>query len=138
MPSLGVLYMAAVLEKEGIPVTTLPSHILRMSIDDIVQYVLDEKPDVFGITVTTENRLEAFDVARAVKRARPETVTVVGGPHCTATALDTMTHIPEIDMVVSGEAEATIVELMRAIDAGGTASDLSRVNGLPTAQTVRS
>ena len=130
MPSLGVLYMAAVLEREGIPVTTLPSHILRMSIDDIVQHVLDEKPDVFGLTVTTENRLEAFDVARAVKRAKPETVVVVGGPHCTATALDTMTHIPEIDMVVSGEAEVTIVELMRALDAGGAPNDLSRINGL--------
>lgn len=130
MPSLGVLYMAAVLEKEGIPVKTLPAHILRMSIDDIAQHVLDEKPDVFGLTVTTENRLEAFDVARSVKQARPETLVIVGGPHCTATALDTMTHIPQIDMVVSGEAEVTIVELMHALNAGGAATDLAKIDGL--------
>jgi len=128
MPALGVLYMAAVLEREGIPVRTLPSHMMGMTIPAIATWVEVEKPDVFGITITTENRLEAFDLARAVKKIRPETFVIVGGPHCTATPLDTMTYVPQSDMVVSGEAEETIVEVMRALNAGAT--DFSKIDGV--------
>lgn len=130
MPSLGVLYIAARLEREGIPVRTLPSHVMKMTVDDIARHVCAEKPDIFGLTVTTENRLEAFDVARKVKRARPETFVVLGGPHCSATGHDTMTHIPEVDMVVSGEGENTMVELVRALDAGGGPAAFSRIEGV--------
>lgn len=130
MPSLGVLYIAARLEREGIPVRTLPSHVMKMTVDDIARHVLAEKPDIFGLTVTTENRLEAFEVARKVKRARPETFVVLGGPHCSATGHDTMTRIPEVDMVVSGEGENTMLELVRAIEAGGGPRDFSRIEGV--------
>lgn len=130
MPSLGVLYIAARLEREGIPVRTLPSHVMKMTVDDIVRHVLAEKPDIFGLTVTTENRLEAFDVARKIKRARPETFVVLGGPHCSATGSDTITHIPEVDMVVSGEGENTMVELVRALEAGGGVAAFSRIEGV--------
>ncbi len=130
MPSLGVLYMAACLEREGIDVNTLPAHVLRLDIPDIVDYVVKEQPDIFGLTITTENRLEAFDLARAVKNARPETLVVTGGPHCLTTADDTLGHIPEIDVVVSGEGEDTIVELARAVDAGGGAENFRKIQGL--------
>ncbi len=130
MPSLGVLYMAACLEREGIDVRTLPAHVMRLTIQDIVRNVLDEKPDIFGITITTENRLEAFDLAREVKNARPETLVVVGGPHCATTADDTLSHIPEIDIVVSGEAEITIVELARAVEAGGGPELYRKIEGI--------
>ena len=122
--------MAACLERAGIPVTSLPAHILRYSLDDISRYVADERPDIFGITVTTENRFDAFDVARTVKRTRPETTVILGGPHCTSTAVDTLSHIPEVDMVASGESELTIVELARAVGAGGRATDLAKIDGL--------
>ncbi len=130
MPALGVLYMAACLEREGIPVTTLPAHVMKWGVADIAQYVNAEKPDIFGLTITTENRLEAFDVARAVKRARPETLVVVGGPHCQTTAYDTLLHIPEIDIVVSGEGEQTIVELARAVEAGGGPGEFRKIQGI--------
>ncbi len=136
MPSLGVLSMAACLEREGIDVHTLPAHMLKMEIADVVGHVVEEKPDIFGLTITTENRLEAFELAREVKKARPETLIVIGGPHCLATADDTLIHIPEIDIVVSGEGEETIVELVRAVEAGslpkagGSAKEFKKVTGI--------
>ncbi len=129
MPSLGVLSMAACLEREGIEVRTLSAHVLKWEIADIEKYVTDEKPDIFGLTVTTENRLEVFDVARAVKKTRPETLVVIGGPHCLATAHDTLSHIPEIDIVVSGEGEETIVELARAVERGNV-PEFKKITGI--------
>jgi len=130
MPALGVLYMAACLEREGIPVRTLPAHVMKWEVEDITQYVKTEKPDIFGLTITTENRLEAFDVARAVKRSRPETLVIIGGPHCQTTAYDTLSHIPEIDVVVSGEGEQAIVELARAVEAGGGPERFRKIKGI--------
>lgn len=130
MPSLGVLYMAAALEREGFGVRTIPAQVLKWGIGDIVRHVEREKPDIFGLTITTENRLEAFDVARAVKRARPETLVAVGGPHCLATAHDTLSHIPEIDLVVSGEGEETIVDIARAVAQGADRAALSKIPGV--------
>jgi radical SAM superfamily enzyme YgiQ (UPF0313 family) len=130
MPSLGVLYMAACLKREGIPVRTLPAFALKLDIPGIVKIVEEEKPSIFGVTVTTENRLEAFDLARAVKRAMPQTMVVLGGPHCMATGQDTLSHIPEVDVVVSGEGERTIVDLARAAEAGGGSVELAKVRGI--------
>ncbi|HJM82950.1 MAG TPA: radical SAM protein [Nitrospinota bacterium] len=130
MPALGILYMAGCLEREGIEVSILPSHVMRLEISDIVLHVEDHSPDIFGFTVTTENRLESFEAARQVKRARPQTMVVLGGPHCFTTAQDTLSHIPEIDAVVSGEGEETIVELAKALEAGGLDKDLAKVKGL--------
>jgi len=127
MPSLGVLYVAAVLEQRGHPVSVLDAHARGMSVERIAEHVRGEAPDIFGITVTSENRLDAFSVARAVKRAHPAAFVVVGGPHCFFTDHDTLSHVPEIDAVVRGEGEFTMLELVEALGAG---HDLRNVAGL--------
>lgn len=127
MPSLGILYLAAVLEESGREVEVVPSHVLGMSWDDIQRKIEREKPDVVGITTTTENRFLSFKLAKVAKKAYPKAFTVMGGPHCTTTAFDTLSHIPDIDGVISGEGEETIVELTRALE---EKADLRKVNGL--------
>lgn len=127
MPSLGLLYLAAALENNGNDVEVVPSHILGMTWEDIRRKIEKEQPDVVGVTATTENRFLSFELARIAKRAHPETFTVLGGPHCTVTAVDTLTHIPEIDGVISGEGEETIVDLVQTMEDKG---DLATVNGL--------
>jgi radical SAM superfamily enzyme YgiQ (UPF0313 family) len=127
MPNLGILYIAAVLEQEGIEVQVVPADVLEMTFEQIDKIILDEKPDVIGITVTTENRFDAFELAIRAKRLLPRSIVVFGGPHCTHTADDTLKHIPEIDVVVRNEGEETMLELVKAVDAGG---DLSKVTGI--------
>src|SRR3989304_3677342 len=127
MPNLGVLYLAAVLEQEGIPVQVIPADVLGMSFEEIERVILDEKPDIVGITVTTENRFDAFELARRSKQVYPPAVTVIGGPHCTHTADDTLKHLSYIDIVVRNEGEETMLELARAVEAG---SDLCKVTGI--------
>ncbi len=63
MPNLGVLYIAAVLEQEGVEVSVVPADVLGLSHEDVEKIIADQKPDVVGITVTTENRFDSFEVA---------------------------------------------------------------------------
>lgn len=127
MPSLGILYVAAVLEQHGHPVSVLDAHVTGMSAPHIAERVRSEAPDLFGVTITSENRLDAFGVIRAVKKARSSTVVVAGGPHCFFTDVDTLTHVPELDILVRGEGELTMLDLVEALETG---RDLKTVAGI--------
>jgi len=127
MPSLGVLYLAAVLEQNNIEVEVVPSHVLNLNWDSLARKIETDKPDVIGITTTTENRFQSFQLAQVAKEAYPATFVVMGGPHFNGTAYDTMSHIPDIDGVVSGEGEITLLELVRALEAKDS---LHKVDGL--------
>lgn len=127
MPELGLLYMASMLEQVGHEVQVVPSHVLEMTFKEIFRKIETEKPDIVGVTTTTENRFLSFKLAKVAKRANPDAFVVLGGPHCKTTAEDTLTHIPEIDGVVSGEGEETMVDLARAVEAK---AGLDKVLGL--------
>ena len=127
MPSLGVLYLAAVLEQHGVDVEVVPSHVLRLSWKDIARKIETDKPDIIGISTTTENRFLSFRMAQVAKEAHPEAFVVLGGPHFTGTVYDTMSHILSVDGVMSGESEFTLLELVQALQAKDS---LHKVDGL--------
>lgn len=77
------------------------------------------QPDLVGLSVMTFQRATAFAVARLICALRPETSVVVGGydpslaPHAYAACGD-------VDFIVRGEGEATLRDLLRALEAGAT------------------
>ncbi len=127
MPPLGILFLAAVLEKNGIEVDVVPSDVLGYSWSDIESRINDFKPDIIGVTTTTENRFDSFKLVRTAKKVRPQAVTIMGGPHISMAREDTMQFIPEADIAVIGEAEETVSELAAALEAG---ADLGKVKGI--------
>ncbi|MEK6813485.1 MAG: radical SAM protein [Nitrospirota bacterium] len=127
MPALGIQYIAAVLETDGIDVEIVPSHVLDLSWQELARKIETDRPDVVGITTTTENRFLSFRVAETAKAAFPPALTVLGGPHLKNTARDTLAHVPAVDAVISGEGEETMRDLVRCLGAVG---DLGRVAGL--------
>lgn len=129
MPPLGIGYVAASLEKTPHEVQLLDAHVGGMTDSDVQKFVASEKPDLVGLTFTTENRFEAFATARAIKDAAPNCHLTAGGPHVSLAALDTMNGVSVFDSLVAGEGEVTMVELVEAL-AAGRKKDLTRVNGL--------
>lgn len=72
-------------------------------------------PSVVGISAKSANFASAVQVARLVKEMFPETVVVVGGPHPT-TVRDKILDCADIDIVVVGEGEQTLVELLEVLE----------------------
>jgi radical SAM superfamily enzyme YgiQ (UPF0313 family) len=72
-------------------------------------------------------RFAAFELIKLVKQTLPETFTIAGGPHVSLTADDTLTGLQELDIIVRGEGEETIKEL---IDELGNGNDLSKIAGI--------
>lgn len=130
MPPLGLLSIGALLEKEGIGIEVVPADVLKLSWRDIKRKIHLEKPDIVGVTSTTENRFQSFKLVKLAKEACPEAFTVMGGPHASMAAEDTLAHIPELDLVVRGEGEETMLDLCRALERKKEMASISHVAGI--------
>ena len=130
MPPLGLLYIGAVLERAGIPVEVVPADVLGLSWADIRRKIERDKPDIVGVTITTENRFQSLKLIRLAKRAHPDALTVLGGPHASMAAEDCLDHIPELDVVVRGEGELTTLDLCRAWEKSKDVAALRDIPGL--------
>ena len=122
-PPLGILYMAAVLEKEGY---TVKVYDMMLPDNRELPRSIVEEAALVGITVCTPGYLYAREAADSVKALAPDTPVVMGGPHVTFTAEETLTD-GNVDIVVRGEGEETILELAQCITTQG---DLKKVKGI--------
>jgi anaerobic magnesium-protoporphyrin IX monomethyl ester cyclase len=130
MPPLGILFIAAVLEKNDLPVRVTASDVLKLKKNDIMQAINEYDADAVGLSITTENRFEIFDLLKTIKAEFPEKLLIVGGPHATMAGLDMLAHIPAIDLAVIGEGERTILEIAAWHDAGADRRELARIKGI--------
>ena len=85
---------------------------------------------LFMIGGTSHSRFASFEMARRIKAAQPGTTVVFGGPHAAFTANDTLTEIPDIDLVVHGEGEYTCLELAEWKAEGGDVDRLRDLAGI--------
>lgn len=130
MPPLGLLYLGAVLKREGIDVRIVPADMKQLSWKEIRQQVSDFQPDFIGVTATTENRFQSFKLIQIVKKTYPQALIILGGPHASMAAEDCLSHIPEIDFVVRGEGEITMIELCKWLEEGKKQDSLDTLDGI--------
>jgi radical SAM superfamily enzyme YgiQ (UPF0313 family) len=116
--------IAACLEQEGHEVAVLDCTAEQFSISKVDEWLgaMPEQPDCVGITATCATFQAAIDVAVTSRRHFPSALIVLGGVHPTVDPQETLTH-PEVDIVVLGEGERTMVEI-----AGGKQRD--EINGI--------
>jgi radical SAM superfamily enzyme YgiQ (UPF0313 family) len=108
-PPLGLLYLASYLDAHGIEVLILDGE--RMGRRTLLQRLGEFAPDVVGVTSTTFSFFEAADLLKAIRVALPCVRTVMGGPHVTPLAEDSLARVPELDACVIGEGEHALCEL---------------------------
>lgn len=125
-PNLGLLYLAAVIRKEGHSVRLFDATALGRSLDKIEVELISFKPDVCAVTLYTEGILVQYDFIRKLKNLVPHHA-IVGGPHASALPERTMKECSDIDFLVYGEGDVTFPELVSAIE---NKKDISIVDGI--------
>jgi anaerobic magnesium-protoporphyrin IX monomethyl ester cyclase len=114
-PPLGLAYLAGALEAAGAECRLLDLVVMpHEGPAPLTGALAAFRPAMVGVTAVTMNVHAALAVVRAVKAADPGIVTLLGGPHATFRAAETLAETPELDLVVLGEGEATLVELAAA------------------------
>ncbi len=125
-PSLGIGYMAAVLEQNNIDVDVLDSCALELSYDEIGEEIIKRNPDIISISALTPTIGSALDSADKIKSVKPNAIVVLGGYH-PSFEYKSVLEEENVDLVVRGEGEYTMLDLVQTIEDG---RDLKEVEGL--------
>ncbi|HUT03418.1 MAG TPA: radical SAM protein [bacterium] len=127
IPLIGLLYVATTLKRAGHDVTVL---------SEATKPVLSRKngrlapelisADVVGVSTMTPTADRAYEIARAVKKASPNTKIILGGIHSSLLPDEAAEHA---DVVLTGEGENAVLDAVRPdfdghIVRGGLIEDL--------------
>lgn len=109
---VGLLYVAGVLVHYRKEVDVLDLLVSKYSKDKIKKRIEEYKPDVIGITCVTMNYPVASEILKYCKSVDSKIITVIGGPHVTFNAEETLKEAPWIDIVVRREGEFTMLDIV--------------------------
>jgi radical SAM superfamily enzyme YgiQ (UPF0313 family) len=119
---LGLAYIAAVLENNGYDVSIVD---LNVESEEKFKKLVKES-DVLGITATTITIAEVWNLVKKAKKSNPDIKIILGGPHPTCQSSEIL-GLGNVDYVVIGEGEVTMLELLKAIE---NKKDLRTVKGI--------
>ena len=125
LPCLGLLILGAVLRKSGHHVRILDASALGLSYEKTIEEIKKFRPDIVGLTAVTPSIIKTVKLASMMKETFPSIPIVIGGPHFTAVPEQTLSDYPVFDYGVVGEGENTIIELVEALSADKTPSNIS-------------
>ncbi|MEE4312961.1 MAG: radical SAM protein [Desulfofustis sp.] len=117
MAPLGLLYIAAYLERQGYAVAIEDCLGPRpaASPEETVRRILAHRPDLVGFSTTTSAFLDACDLATLIKQDHPDISTVFGGVHVSALGGELLERFAPIDYLCLGEGEQTLAELAAGV-----------------------
>jgi len=121
---LGIGYLGAVLEKHGCDVNVIDCQALHLTLKDAENELRKRQPDIVGLTSTTLTYKSALNIIEAAKEALPKCLTVIGGSHATFWDEEALNECPQLDVVVRGEGENTILELVKKVEKGESYRDI--------------
>jgi anaerobic magnesium-protoporphyrin IX monomethyl ester cyclase len=142
---LGLMSMMAVLRSIGIQADLIDLYVPGRAERDIIDQVRHGNYRLFGISCTSYTRFSAVSIANLLKTYFPERPVIAGGPHFSKCAEDALKRVPSIDIIVRGEGEGIVKELVPALLNGGDWRHLdgisfregSRIRHNPDAKPVR-
>jgi anaerobic magnesium-protoporphyrin IX monomethyl ester cyclase len=122
-PPLGLLYLAAVLEKEQIEVKVIDGDQEEDIYNCLKKTIVNYQPDLVGISALSLTFAAAVKIGKFVKDIHPGSLLFMGGYHPTFHAQEILENYLFVDLVIRGEAEETILEIANE-------QDLSSISGL--------
>ena len=128
-PPMGLAMVAGALLARGFEVDILDIDAQKASLEDVLKIIDERKTKMVGLSVTTPVFKNALRLCEQIKARRPDVKTCLGGYHASMEPMECL-EPQEIDFVVKGEGELTIVELACAVQEGATRDKLARIDGL--------
>ena len=126
-PPLGLLYIAAVLEKNDIKIKLVDTYAENLNYKQIEKKIQKYNPLILGLTCVTSNFNEVLKISEIAKKINPNMLVVVGGPHVSAIPKETLQKNKNIDIVTIGEGDYTLLDVHNAVK-GNTS--LEEVRGI--------
>jgi radical SAM superfamily enzyme YgiQ (UPF0313 family) len=122
---LGLLTIASVLQADGHSVSLVDPNLIARELassdsrrlrEAAAAKIASSAPDIVGFTTMCDSYHHTLAIAEIVKTSAQIPI-ILGGPHASVVARDTLANFPQVDFIVRGEAEKAIGPLLAA--AGG-------------------
>ncbi len=112
-PSMGLGFIASYLMNQC---PDIQIDVIEPSLQNITKSAVFERigdSDFICATCYTESRFECFDFLAEVKKYNPDCCIIIGGPHCFTMDVGILSHYEFIDIVVRGEGEEAILDIIK-------------------------
>jgi anaerobic magnesium-protoporphyrin IX monomethyl ester cyclase len=129
-PPYGILQLAAFLEQR---ISDAEIQVLDCNAEGLDWTGLEKRIESFDPDIVASSALSTCNTYVAVrtleiaKKVNPEVLTIAGGQHFTVMAQESLETYPEIDVIVRGEGEETLAEL---IQASANGQSFSHIDGM--------
>jgi len=124
---LGIACLAAYLREKKIEVSVIDAVISELDSKKTAEIATKQGVKIVGISCLTENRYSALNTLREIKKINPKITTIIGGLHATFSDKLILENYPFVDIVVRGEGEQTLLEIVKSLK-GGISMD--KINGI--------
>jgi radical SAM superfamily enzyme YgiQ (UPF0313 family) len=123
-PHLGLISLIAVIERAGhegilvdpkVDVSQGKCQLDARLYKYIAGQILEQKPDVVGLTSLGCNFICTAKVAGYLRQSQPDLPILLGGPHASVLASEVLAQFPQFDVIVRNEAERKILPLIEAV-----------------------
>jgi len=136
-PPLSLMYLSSYLKSKGQSVqlwdkcvdkkvSENPASYERY-LADLFREIEAYGPALVGMTLFSKELREIADLCRRIKAHFPSVLILLGGAHPTAMPEETLEQVPACDIVVRGEGEIVLHDLVKTLEGGG---DLREVRGI--------
>ncbi len=109
---LGILSLSAFARSNNYLVEVLDMALENMDVSEAKSYILEMDPKVLGISLLDNTKNKGFALIKEIRAAGYEGPIIVGGYFATFSAREILRDFLEVDYVVRGEGELTLVELL--------------------------
>jgi anaerobic magnesium-protoporphyrin IX monomethyl ester cyclase len=131
-PPAWVAYLTGALKKAGYTdvqfIDAMTNHIEDDDLEQRLRAI--DSPDVIGCTCITPSIYKAQETLKIAKRVHPNAVTILGGTHATFMYGQVLTESPWIDLIVRGEGEEILVNVVQAVEEGRYEAERRSILGI--------
>ncbi|MBW3014684.1 radical SAM protein [Candidatus Woesearchaeota archaeon] len=121
MPN-GLMWLTTYLKEKGLDISA--RNLSNQDWDYAKKVILEEKPNIVGITCFSFNRMNCIELAKITKLINNDTIVIFGGPHATLMAEQMLANYPQIDYIIKGEGELVMENLIACLNENKAVEDV--------------
>jgi anaerobic magnesium-protoporphyrin IX monomethyl ester cyclase len=129
-PPSALLILAAYVERElpGTDIEIVDCQADRLDWSSLERYIESANPTIVLTSGFTTNAYTCAKTCEIAKNVSEDIITIVGGIHFSFTPEESLRSFPEIDYIVRGEGEQTVIDLLRILEKKGKISEVKGIS----------